>query len=282
MFHIVADSGCDIFTLEGTSFATVPLTIRTDQRSFVDDDTLNTAEMIEYLLSYKGRSSTACPSTEDWLTAFNAADGQIPEEIYVVTLTSGLSGTYNSANIAKNIFLEDHPEVKILIVDSLSVGPEMLLIMEKLVELKKAGKTFEEVSEAISAYCKSTRLFFAFKSLHNLAENGRVSKIAAAAAGVLGIRVFGTASTVGEIEPISKLRGDKKVIAAFLEEMKNAGYTGGKVRISQTENPELAKDLQAAILKAYPNASVTYYPVRGLCSYYCERGGIVIGCECGK
>lgn len=97
MYHIVADSGCDLFSLPGASFATSPLTISTDSRHYLDNEQLDCAAMIEHLLAYKGRSYTACPSTEDWLNAFLPADGSIPEELYIVTLTSSLSGTYNSA-----------------------------------------------------------------------------------------------------------------------------------------------------------------------------------------
>lgn len=279
MFHIVADSGCDIFDMKGVSFATTPLTIRTDQREFVDDASLDTKEMVEYLRSYKGRSSTACPSTEDWISSFQTSDGTVPDEIYIITLTSGLSGTYNSACVAADIYKEDHPETRIHIFDSLSVGPEMVLLAEKIISLKAEGASFREVTEKVSAYSKTTRLFFAFQSLHNLAENGRVSKLVAKAAGVLGISVCGTASSKGEIEPLGKARGDKKVISTMLQEMEKAGYRGGKVRISNSENEDLASKIRDAILTKHPNADITYYPVRGLCSFYCERGGIVIGLE---
>lgn len=279
MFHIVADSGCDIFKLDGVSFATVPLTISTDKQTFVDDETLDTADMIKKLLAHKGRSFTACPSTEDWMKAFLTEDGSVPDEIYVVTLTSGLSGTFNSANVAKGLFLEQHPDTKIMLIDSLSVGPEMLLILEKLVEFKKAGMSFEEIERSINAYADSARLFFAFKSLHNLAENGRVSKLVASAAGVLGISVLGTADKEGHIKSLGKARGDARVISSFINSIREAGFTGGKVRISHTENEQLAEKLRAAVLEVNPDVDIKYYPVRGLCSYYCERGGICIAVE---
>lgn len=234
MYHIAADSGCDLFTLEGASFATAPLTISTSQEHFVDDENLNCADMIERLLAYKGRSFTSCPSVETWMNAFTPADGSIPEEIYVVTLTSGLSGTYNSALLAREHYLEKHPDVKILVVDSLSVGPEMVLILEEIVRLKQQGKSFEEVEAAIAAYCRKTRLFFAFRSLHNLAQNGRVNKLVAAAAGVLNISVVGTASEKGEIESLGKARGERRVIESLMTELDKAGWKGGRVRISQT------------------------------------------------
>ncbi len=282
MFHIVADSGCDIFSLDNVSFSCTPLIIHTSEKQFVDDVNLDTKEMIEYMLSYKGRSYTSCPSPEGWLKDFDLEDGSAPDELYVVTLTSGLSGTYNSASIAIDMYKEAHPNTKAIVFDSLSVGPEMRIMIEKIVELKKENYSFEEVCQYMKNYTDKHRLYFAFKSLHNLAENGRVSKLAASAANVLGISVWGTASEVGQIAPLGKVRGDKKVISSLLSQMEEDGYKGGKVRISQTENPELANKVMETIKEKYPNVDIMCYPVRGLCSYYCERGGIVIGCEVDK
>ncbi len=279
MYHIVADSGCDIFELEGSSFATVPLIISTETHHFIDDEKLDTAALLELLLAYKGRSYTACPSTEVWLKAFDLSDGSAPDELYIVTLTSGLSGTYNSAVVAMNLYLEKHPQTKATVIDSLSVGPEMRLLLEQIVVLKQQGASFEKVCEEMKAYSLRTRLFFAFKSLHNLAQNGRVNKIVAAAAGVLGISVYGTASPAGQIEQLGKARGDKKVLASLIQEMRRAGYRGGKVRISHTENEALAEKLKTTIQEYFPDVDILTYPVRGLCSYYCERGGICIALE---
>lgn len=280
MYHIVADSGCDIFEMEGVSLATAPLTISTDKDDhFVDDETLNVETLVDFLHAHKGKSFTACPSTGTWLKAFELADGSVPDELYIVTLTSGLSGTYNSANVAKDIFLESHPETKAIVIDSLSVGPEMRLIMEKIRDMKQAGCSFEEVAAAMKKYVSDARLLFAFKSLHNLAQNGRVNKVVAAAAGALGITVYGCANEVGQIESHGKARGDKRVVASLYKEMLNAGYHGGKVRITHVFNPELAGKMAETIREGFPDADICYYPVRGLCSYYCERAGMVIGYE---
>lgn len=280
MIKFVADSGCNIFELADADFSTAALKISSDERTFVDDKNLELHEMLEYLLSYKGRSFTSCPSADEWMQAFLYEDGSIPKEIYVVTLTSGLSGTYNSACLARNMFLEKHPETKILVVDSLSVGVEMTLILEKLVEFKKSGMTFEEIESSISSYVKKARLFFSFKSIHNLAQNGRVNKLAAAAAGALNLRILGTASDEGTIENTGKVRGDKRAIATLMSDIEAAGCKGGKFHITHVEDEALAASYADAIRAKYPDAEITITPVRGLCAYYCERSGICIGCEC--
>ena len=194
-------------------------------------------------------------------------------------MTSTLSGTYNSAMVALDMYKSEHPDALIHVFDSLSTGPEMRLIIEKIIELKKNNMEFEDVCRTIDTYMKKNRLFFTFQSLHNLAQNGRINKVLASAIGVLGITIIGTASEEGDISPIGKCRGNKKVVRKLLDDIKEAGYNGGKVRICHVENKELADNLITSLKSEYPDADTLVYPARGLCSYYCERGGIIIGIE---
>lgn len=277
MTRFIADSCSDLLQIEGVDFVAVPLTISTDTSDYVDDQDLDIKGMLDDLATYKGKSATACPSVERWLEAFEGAD-----TIYIGTMTSTLSGTYNSALVAKDLYGQSHPEVKIHVFDTLSAGPELRLLMEKLIELDQSGMEFEEVCKMGEYYMQKTRLFFALKSLHNLAQNGRVNKVVAAAAGALGISVLGTASEEGTLEAVSKCRGDKKVIAGFLEEIGKAGFTQGKIRINHVENLTLAEKLRDAILEKYPDAEIMIYEARGLCSYYAERGGMLVGVECNS
>lgn len=273
--RIISDSSCNIWELEGVDFKTVPLTISTDEKTFVDDEDINVHEMLDYLVEYKDRSYTACPSVDSWIESFEGAD-----EIYVVTLTSGLSGTFNSALVAKKLYNEQNPNVNIYVVDSLSTSSEQLLIVEKIMALKKEGCSFGEVCEKIEKYKSRTRLFFAFKSLHNFAQNGRVPKILAQAIGVLGISIIGTASEEGKVKPISKCRGSKAVITNLVNQLKEAGYKGGRLNVCHVENEDLAVLFKQKVENIYPDADINIYPSRGLCAYYGERGGIMVGCEC--
>lgn len=275
MTRFITDSCSDMIQTEGGNFVSVPLVISTDEKEYVDDEYLDIHEMLDDLSVYKGKSGTACPSVESWLHAFEGAD-----TIFVATMTSALSGTYNSALVAKKIYEHSHPEAKIHVFDTLSAGPELRLLMEKLFSFERAGKTFEEIVRCGEKYLQTTRLFFALKSLHNLEQNGRVNKVIAAAAGALGISVLGTASVEGTLESSAKCRGDKKVIAGMLEEITKAGFQNGKVRISHVENLELAEKLRIALMERFPEAEILIYKARGLCSYYAERGGILVGVEC--
>lgn len=272
---IVADSSCDIWELNGVDFAVAPITISTDNKHYVDNQELDVHLMSEELAKYKGVSHTACPSVGSWLNCYEGYD-----EVFVVTLTGAMSGTYNSAMTAKGIYEEENENVKVHVFDSLSTGPEMRLLIEKLKEMIEKDLPFEEIVEKGQDYLKHSRLFFALKSLHNFAMNGRVSKTVASAIGVLNISIFATASEEGTIQQISKCRGEKKVVKSMIEHLENAGYHGGKVRISHADNLKLAHSVRDKILELYPHADIIVYPMGGLCTYYAEIGGLLVGCEC--
>ena len=272
---IVADSSCDMWELNDVDFAVAPLTISTDNKHYVDNQELDVHLMSEDLAKYKGVSHTACPSAGAWLDCYEGYD-----EVFVVTLTGAMSGTYNSAMAAKGIYEEENDNVKVHVFDSLSTGPEMRLLIEKLKEMIEEDLPFEEIVEKGQDYLNHTRLFFALKSLHNFAMNGRVSKAVASAIGVLNISIFATASEEGTIQQISKCRGEKKVVRSMIEHLENAGYHGGKVRISHANNLKLAHNVRDKILELYPHADIIVYPMGGLCTYYAEIGGLLVGCEC--
>lgn len=274
MYKLVSDSSCDLLQIEGVAFASAPLTISTDERTYVDDENIDAKEMMDYLASYRGRSYTACPSIESWMKAYEGAD-----EVYVTCLTSGLSGTYNSAMNARQLFLQDHPNVKIAVFDTLTAGPQLPLILQKIKDLKEDGMAFEEVCETINAYMLKTRLLFAFQSLHNFAQNGRVSKVVAAATGMLGIRIIGTASKEGTIEVIGKARGDKKASAALLNELENLKFNGNRINICHADNEKTALALKDKVLEKYPSAEIRIIESRGICSYYGEHGAVFFGFE---
>ncbi len=274
MMKIIADSSANIPALAGASYQSVPMTIRAGERDFVDDETLDPHELLDYLASYSGKSGTACPSLDCWLRAFEGAD-----EIFVLTITSRLSGTCASAMAARDVYLQSHPDTKIHVFDTLSTGPEMQLLAERIAALYAMGLSFDVICEKAREYLATTHLFFRLKSLHNLAQNGRVSKLTAGAVGILGIQILSTASSEGTIQPVEKCRGEKKTREAMVQHILDTGYRGGKVRIHHAENPDAAGALAASLRERFPEADIEILPCAGLCSYYAERGGVIVGFE---
>ena len=271
--RIVVDSSANM-AIGSPWAASVPLKIITDEKEYIDDEHINTVSMVGDLLTYTGRSSTACPSPQDWLDAF---DGK--PYIFCIAITSNLSGSYNAACIAKADYEQEFPGRKVYVIDSLSTAGEMELIAEKIRDLVASGLSFEDICNSVKAYQENTGLMFMLESLQNLANNGRVSKLVAKAAGILGIRLVGRASDVGTLEPIEKCRGEKKALLALADQMVASGYEGGKMRISHCMNPAAAEKLKENILAAYPQADITIRPTGGLCSFYAEKGGLLVGFE---
>ncbi|MDY4968715.1 MAG: DegV family protein [Lachnospiraceae bacterium] len=274
-YRIVSDSGSNLRKLDSDiAFASVPLKISTDEREFVDDSALQVDEMITYLDGYKGKSGTACPGIGEWLEAFGEADA-----VFCFTITSTLSGSCNAARLAGEEYEAEHPGRHVCIVDSLSAGPEMKLLIEKLLELIGQGMEYEMICKEIMEYKEHTGLLFSLESLKNLANNGRVSPAVAKIAGVLGIRVVGCASERGELEPMDKCRGEKKALPAVIRHMKEMGYAGGHVRIDHCCNAAAAEKLAHTLQGEYPQADIRIGETFGLCSFYAEKGGLMIGFE---
>lgn len=271
-YKIVVDSSADLKELAGIDFASAPLKIITDVQEYVDDENLDTAKMLADLKAYKGRSRSSCPNSEEWLCAFGEA-----EKIFCITITSGLSGSYNAAGKAAKDYMAAHPDRRVHVIDSLSVGPESALLAEKLTELIAAGEDFDSIVEKITDYNTHTRLIFALESMHNLANNGRVNPVVAKFAGLLGIRAVGRASDVGTLEMTGKSRGAQNMVADIVKNMFSEGFRGGKVRIHHAENEPVANLLKEKILAAVPDATVTVSKAGGLCCFYAEAGGVLVG-----
>lgn len=271
---IVTDSSANVLEMDDIAFSSAPLKIIADNKEFVDDEEIDVEGMVNWFDSYKGKSKTSCPNPTDWLDAFGDAD-----EVYCVTITSGLSGSHNAACVAKQKYEEKNIGKKVCVIDSLSTGPEMVLIIEKLNEYINQGLPYEEICQKIEAYKEHTGIIFVLESFKNLAANGRVSPAVAKIAGFLGIRMVCKASDQGTIEPTNKCRGEAKAINTILNNMKSAGLSKGKVHIAHCLNENAAKTLKILINNELPNVTVSIHSCRGLCSYYAEKGGMLVGFE---
>ena len=273
-FKIVSDSSSNILSFAGASYVTVPLKIITNEREYVDDAALDVSGMVKDLRTVKGRTGTSCPNIHEWKSAMAGADA-----VFAITITSNLSGSHAAALQAKAELLAEDPQKKICVLDSLSTGPEMQLVIEKLAALIDAGGAFEEIECAIREYMTHTHLIFCLQSLTNLARNGRVNPVVAKVAGVLGIRIVGVASEVGTLELLHKPRGGEKALSCILDVMKQYGYRGGAVRLAHCNNEVGATKLAAKIRALYSAAEVKIIPTTALCSFYAEEGGLMIGYE---
>ena len=271
---IVVDSSASLYTLQGVDFECVPLKIITDDAEYLDNGTMDAVGMAQTLRTYKGKTSTSCPNVSDWLAAYEGAD-----EVYAVTITGTLSGSYNAAQLAAEEYQQENPGKRVFVLDSLSTGPEQRLLAEHLRDLLAEGKGFDGVCEEMLRYHKHTHLLFSLESLANLARNGRVKPAVAAVARMLGIRVIGQASEAGELDVLCKTRGEHGALERIVLELKEHGYTNGRLHISHCGNPAAAERLKHMVKAVFDGAKVDISECGGLCSYYAELGGLLVGYE---
>ena len=271
---IVVDSAASLYTLQGVDFECVPLKIITDDAEYLDNGMMDAVGMAQTLRTYKGKTSTSCPNVSDWLAAYEGAD-----EVYAVTITGTLSGSYNAAQLAAEEYQQENPGKRVFVLDSLSTGPEQCLLAEHLRDLLAEGKEFDEICEEMLRYHKHTHLLFSLESLANLARNGRVKPAVAAVARMLGIRVVGQASEAGELDVLCKTRGEHGALERIVLELKEHGYTNGRLHISHCGNPTAAERLKHMVKAVFDGAKVDISECGGLCSYYAELGGLLVGYE---
>ena len=271
---IVADSSCDLYELARVDYAYAPMKVITAEREFIDNKELDINEMVEFLYQYKGKSKSSCPNTSDWLEAFGDAD-----EVFCVTITSGLSGSYNSACAAKQMYEAENEGKRVCVFDTLSAGPEITLIIERLEGCVESGMPFDDICESINSYMKKTGLIFMLKSLKNFANNGRVSPVVAKIVGIAGLCIVGRASEEGTLEPKHKCRGEKHSLEKIAAELEVQGFRSGKISIGHCRNEAAATQLKALILEKFKDAQVEIHKLKGLCSFYAEKGGVLVGFE---
>ena len=274
-FRIVADSSCNVLSMGDPDYTTVPLKI-TAGKEYVDNADLDLAAMVADLQQHKGKSGSSCPNVGEWTEAF----GDAPY-VFGLTITKHLSGSYNAAQQAAESYMEEHPGSKVFIFDSLSTGPEMMMMVDKIRQCEDAGMDFETTKAAVLEYQNHNHTLFCLESMMNLARNGRVPMAVAKIAGLLGIRVVGDVEG-GEITPVHKPRGQKKATQALLEMMKERGFKDGNIlRIAHCFGESPALELRDAVLAEFPNTRFQLEPTTALCSFYAEAGGLIIGFEGG-
>lgn len=269
---LIIDSSSNMKSDPDHNVEVVPLTISFGGKDYIDDQNLNIREFLNDMNQNQVAGKTTCPSIQAWL---NALEGT--EKAIIITMTSGMSGTFSSALQAKTMYEERHPTSQIIVVDSRSAGPELTIVLHGIEKMIQGDIRFVDLEEVIAKFRMRTHLLFILQSLHNLSLNGRVSPVAAKVAGLLKINLIGTASKEGKLGPLTKARGMKKAMRELLKYMKDDNYHGGEVIIDHCENEKDAEIIKDKILAEYPDAQVTIRPMRGLCSFYAEEGGIMVG-----
>ena len=273
-YLIVSDSSSNLFNIEGENYKTVPLHIMIGGTDWADTADVDMDAFDEALYSFDGKTSSSCPSPDEWLESFGDA-----ETVFCFTITHGLSGSYNGAMTAKSMYEEHHPGRHVDVIDSLATGPKMVLMIEYLRDQLANGADPETAYNKTIEYRSNTGLLFTLQSIQMLAKAGRVSPFIAKAVGLLDMRMIGEANDEGKIDLVGKHRGYKKTLLGTFKQMLNLNYNGGKVVISHNRNEQAANDLAELIREKFGDVLIDIHRTGILCSYYAEKGGFIVGFE---
>ena len=274
-FHIVCDSCTDLTEedLKKGCYTLVPLTLLVDGEEIIDDETFDQADFVAKVAASKEAVKSACPAPESYMEAYSKAD-----DIYVVTLSAELSGSYNSAVLGKNLYEEENGTKNIHVVNSRGAATTQVLIARKLNEYASQGMPFEEVVDKIEEYTTSLRTYFVLETLEVLRKNGRLSRLSATIAGALNIKPVMIGTRDGVIQKAAQARGMKKALAKMVEHMVSEGrdLTRRQFVISHCNCYERAVYVKELIKKHLHAEDVDIVDTKGVSSLYACDGGIIV------
>lgn len=275
-YKIVADSCCDVTgqMKKEMNIEITPLTIELEGKRYVDDESFNVKKYIQDMNESDQSPKTSCPSPADYIDRFNGDE----EQYFVITLSSNLSGSYSSAEIAKDIFESENRDKKIHVFDSLSAAAGEVLIALKIDYLAKIGKTYEQIIDIVSTYILKMKTLFVLDKLDNLEKSGRMSHVKAKIANVLNIKPVLSSDGNGEIIMINKARGINKALAKMITEIGNTrdNLEEKILVISHCNCIDRAMQVKEKVLQTYNFKEIFIVEMKGISSTYANDGGIVI------
>ena len=275
MYKIVIDSCGELFDemKNNAHFANVPLTLEVGEWSISDDASFDQAEFLRRVAEYDGAPKSACPSPSAYMAEMEDAD-----RVYIITLSAQLSGSYNSAVLAKNLFEEEEEDVKIHVFDSKSASIGQTLIGQRIAELEEAGKSFEEVVEETEKYIEEQHTFFVLESLETLRKAGRLSNLKSMIANTLNIKPIMGSTEIGSIQQLAQARGMRKALEKMAECMMEVTKNPAEkvLAISHCNCPNTAAVLKEIVSAKSAFRDIIVVDTNGVSSMYANDGGIIM------
>ncbi len=274
-YKIIVDSCTDLTDKmkEDSRIQAVPLTLQVDDKTIIDDETFNQKEFLKIVAESPNSPKSSCPSPEAYMNLFGGE-----EDVYAVTLSSNLSGSYNSAVLGRKLYLEENPHKNIEIINSCSASAGQTLIAMKIQEYVEAGKGFQEIVQLVNNFRDKLSTKFVLENLDTLRKSGRLTGIKAILTGVLNIKPVMAATPEGTICKLDQARGIQKALilmASLIEQdVKNAEER--IVGIAHCNNYNRALFVKEEILKRVPFKDSFIVDTAGVSTMYAGDGGIIV------
>lgn len=273
-FKIVVDSCCDLTAQmrKDPCFVKVPLTIRSNGSSFVDDDAFDQADLLWSMKQSEDAPATSCPSPQSYLDAYRSG----AEDVYVVTLSAMLSGSHNSAEQAR-LLLEEDPHVNVHVFNSCSASSGEVLTALKIQELAASGMPFKHVVREVEQFIYQMQTMFVLESLENLRKNGRLTKLQAVITGALKIKLYMGATPEGEICKLGQALTMKQALSKMVDKAAaDPDHEGRTAAVCHCNCLERAFQVKEMIEARCKFARVLILEAGGITSVYANDGGIVL------
>ena len=274
-FKIVVDSCCDLTgqMLKDPRFIKVPLTIRSNGSSFIDNETFDQADLLWAMKQSEEAPSTACPSPQSYLDAYQ---GPEEEDVYVVTLSALLSGSHNSAEQARMLMEEDHPNKNVYVFNSCSASSGEVLVALKVRELAESGVPFKHVVREVEQFIYQMQTMFVLETLENLRKNGRLTRLQSVITGALKIKLLMGATPEGEICKLGQTLSMKQALSKMVDHMANdPAHAGRTLAICHCNCLDRAFQVKAMAEQRCKFAHILILEAGGITSVYANDGGIV-------
>ncbi len=274
-YKIIVDSSCELPAefIDDPHFCSIPFGLEVGGIHFVDDRALDVEELLRQIAACPTCPKSSCPSPQLFLESM---EDEI-DRVYIVTISSQLSGCYNSAVLAKNMYEEQKTDKKIAVIDSLSASGGETQIALLAYELEKEGKSFEEIVERLNTYRDEMETSFVLDNVETLRKNGRLSRVKALLATSLNIKpVLGADN--GTIVQVGQGIGMKKALNKLVDVIiKNGGELGKKrIIISHCNNLKCAEEVRKMLQNKVQASNIMILATRGLSSLYANDGGIIV------
>ncbi len=270
---IVADSSCDLNEdlKKIMDVELIPFKIDVDEHSFIDDKDIDMKDLVKKMKESPNPIKTSCPSPGDFAKEYDADD------VYVVTISEQLSGTYNSAILARDMILEEFPERFIHVFNSTSASVGETLIAMKIKECIDEKLSNIHIVEKVEKFINDMKTYFISDDLSNLVKNGRISKTKGLLISALNIKPIMIATDDGNIEMIDKARGTKKAFKRLVEIIGETGirFEERTLAISHANALEKAMELKEG-LKKYNFKDIIIVETKGLSTGYVNDGGVIL------
>lgn len=275
-YKIVGDSCCDLpeNLRKDKHFSLVPLTLMVDEYTIIDDEGFNQKDFISKVSESTNGARSACPSPERYMNEYMDEN----TDIYVVTLSANLSGSYDSAYLGKRLYEEEGGKNRVHIFNSKSASSGEVKIAMKIQELVEAGKTFDEVVEEVERFISGMRTYFVLETLEPLRKNGRLSKMQAILATTLNIKPVMSDDGDGNIQKLGQARGMEKALARMIEHIREVtkDISEREMIIAHCNCVERAQKVKESILAVMQPKKITVVETAGVSTLYANDGGIIV------